>query len=317
MAEPQLFSLPRYPVRLVAQRTGLTPHLLRAWERRYHVVAPTRSEGGHRLYSDLDIERLRRLRRLTDRGHTIGQIAQLPLDKLVDLERSAARESGADRVEEAVQSETARAAVRAALRAARRYDAGELQSVLERTAVTHGVPAFLEDVVANVVEQIGHGWSEGSVSVAQEHLATAVVRRVLGWLLGVYQTDAPTRHLLVATPAGQVHELGAMMAAVSASAEGWKVTYLGPDVPAEDLVNAARETDADAVALSIVRPDDSGAQVEWLRAVRESLPDHVSLVVGGASALGVQGVSEELGIRVVSSLAEFRLLLHQNDGDEE
>ena len=67
--------MPRYPVRLVALQTGLTPHVLRAWERRYGVVTPTRTDGGQRLYSQLDIERLSRLRRLTERGHGIGRLA--------------------------------------------------------------------------------------------------------------------------------------------------------------------------------------------------------------------------------------------------
>jgi DNA-binding transcriptional MerR regulator len=78
---------PRYPVRLVALRTGLTPHVLRAWERRYAVVSPSRSSGGQRLYSDLDIERLRRLRRLTARGHAISRIAALPLDEWTRLDQ--------------------------------------------------------------------------------------------------------------------------------------------------------------------------------------------------------------------------------------
>ena len=80
---------PRYPVRLVALRTGLSPHVLRAWERRYHVVSPTRTDGGQRLYSDLDVERLLRLRRLTEQGHAIGRIALLPLPELVRLEEEA------------------------------------------------------------------------------------------------------------------------------------------------------------------------------------------------------------------------------------
>src|SRR5919112_1464562 len=77
---------PKYPVRLVALRTGLTPHVLRAWERRYGVVSPARTMGGQRLYSDFDIERLRLLRRLTHRGHAIRWIASLPVAELAKLD---------------------------------------------------------------------------------------------------------------------------------------------------------------------------------------------------------------------------------------
>src|SRR6185312_15063414 len=82
-------SAARYPVRLVALRTGLSPHLLRAWERRYRVVTPRRSEGGQRLYSDLDIERLAQLKRLVEGGHAISRIASLPLEALAELEEAA------------------------------------------------------------------------------------------------------------------------------------------------------------------------------------------------------------------------------------
>ena len=87
---------PRYPVRLVSVRTGLSPHVLRAWERRYGVVSPTRTEGGQRLYSDLDVERLVRLRRLTDRGHAIRRIATLPLAQLARMDEEAAAEQDRD-----------------------------------------------------------------------------------------------------------------------------------------------------------------------------------------------------------------------------
>jgi len=230
-----LFSSPRYPVRLVALRTGLSPHVLRAWERRYGVVSPTRSGGGQRLYSDLDIERLLRLRRLTERGHAIGRIATLPLAELARMEDQSA--GGTDETD-SWKGDAARAAVEAALRATRRLDPLEMQAVLERAAVTLGVSVFVDRVVGPLLNRIGHGWSERSVSVAQEHMASAVVRRVLGWLLRVYEvkTDAP--RVVVATPPHHAHEIGALMAAATAAAEGWSVTYLGPDLPIADLVSA-------------------------------------------------------------------------------
>ena len=94
MTDPNSSSSPRYPVRLVALRTGLSAHVLRAWERRYAVVSPTRTEGGQRLYSDLDIERLLHLRRLTERGHAIGRIASLPLAELARIEDETAAGTG-------------------------------------------------------------------------------------------------------------------------------------------------------------------------------------------------------------------------------
>src|SRR5688500_189796 len=213
---------PRHPVRLVAARTGLTPHVLRAWERRYRVVEPARSEGGQRLYSDLDIARLRLLHRLTELGHGIGRLAALPLAELERLAREAAPAEAPPLIPDSAPDFR-----EAVLRAVRRLDAGDLHSVLERAVVTIGVPAFLDTVAGPSLQDIGRGWREGSLTVAHEHLATAVFRRVLGWIMATYEVHAAAPRIVVATPPRQLHELGAMLVAAAAAAEGWGVTYLG------------------------------------------------------------------------------------------
>jgi MerR family transcriptional regulator, light-induced transcriptional regulator len=317
--EPVDLQTTRYPVRLVALRTGLTPHVLRAWERRHAVVTPTRSEGGQRLYSLLDIERLRRLRLLTDRGHAIGRLASLSLDALTRLDAetaeddakappSAGRTSGGHPADRA-HAETVREFTMAALRATRRLDAADLQAVLERAAVTLGVPDFLDQVVATALEDIGHGWAEKSVSVAQEHMATSVFRRVLGWLLRVYEVTGPAPRLVVATPPGQVHEMGALMVAVSAAARGWGVTYLGPDLPVADLIGAAGPTGARAVAISVVYISDHGDLLAALRETRAGLPERVPLLLGGAAAPEIRPQAEAAGLVVIDSLPDLRALL--------
>ena len=317
MTSPTDRHAPRYPVRLVASRTGLSPHVLRAWERRYQVVTPTRSEGGQRLYSDLDIERLQLLTRLTDRGHAIGRIAGLPLEELARLDREASPPRlPVDRATDG-EADGAGGSVEAALAAARRYDAAELQAVLERAAVTLGVPAFLEDVAVPVVDRIGHGWAEGTVSVAQEHMATAVLRRILSWLMGVFEVHGAARQavvakqLLVATPPSQVHELGALLVAVSAAAEGWRVSYLGADLPAGEIIAAARDTAADVVALSVVYDAGEPSLIPALREVRDGLAEHVPLIVGGAAASRQRRQAEAAGAVVVDSLPDFRALLRR------
>jgi len=312
---------PRYPVRLVALRTGLTPHVLRAWERRYGVVVPSRSEGGQRLYSERDVERLRLLRRLTERGHAISRLAALPLDELNRLDAALpSREAEAVAGRPArggpygaveVSREAAGEFAAGALRATRRLDAAELQALLERAAVTLGVPAFLDAVVAPALEEIGHGWTERSVTVAQEHMATDVFRRVLGWLLRVYEAHGTAPRLTVATPPGQRHELGALMVAASAAAEGWAVTYLGPDLPVADLLSAAAQTGARAVGLSVVYPSDEVRLRAIVQETRAGLPEGVPLVIGGAAAAEVLPEAGAAGVLVMDSLSEFRALLQR------
>ena len=168
--------LPRHPVRVVAQRSGLSTHVLRAWERRHQVVSPARSDGGPRLYSDADIERLTLLRQLTSHGGAIGQLAQLPREELARL----ARADQAERVGEgAAEGEGEAARWReSALRAIEALDGVSLRRQLERGVVALGVHPFLDRVVTPVLIEVGQRWRSGAMGIAHEHLATAVFRQV-------------------------------------------------------------------------------------------------------------------------------------------
>ncbi|MDQ3137687.1 MAG: MerR family transcriptional regulator, partial [Gemmatimonadota bacterium] len=156
--------LPRHPVRVAANRTGLSTHVLRAWERRYGAVTPTRTDGGQRLYSDIDLERLTLLQALTAGGAPISQMAQLPiaeLRRLAEAGRTAAaasaREPGADEQRFL------------ALRAMEALDSAGLRRVLERGAMSLGVPRLLDEVVSPLLIEIGEGWRAGRMTIAQEH----------------------------------------------------------------------------------------------------------------------------------------------------
>jgi DNA-binding transcriptional MerR regulator/methylmalonyl-CoA mutase cobalamin-binding subunit len=287
-------------------RTGLTPHLLRAWERRYGVVSPSRSAGGQRLYSDLDIQRLKLLRRLTERGHSIGRLAGVPL---ADLQRTA-REEDLPTVREARElKEGSEEFTSVALSAVRRLEGGELQAVLEKAAVTLGVPGFLDQVASTALQKIGQGWADGTVSIAQEHLASAVFRRVFGWILEVYEVRNGAPRLVVATPPRHVHELGAMLAADAAAAEGWDVTYLGADLPVADIVASARQVGANAVALSVIYPKVDAGLISDLDQLRGGLDRHAPLLLGGAAAVEDRDRLTSLGALIVGSLPEFRSTL--------
>jgi methanogenic corrinoid protein MtbC1 len=285
------------------------------------VVSPARTEGGQRLYSDLDIERLQLLRRLTDRGHAISRIAALPIAALAGLdEETGGAEAGGASPEgdgrrpdeaEAVRTRSVGESIAAVLRATRRLDAAGLQAVLEQAALTLGVPVFIDDVVAPALMRVGEGWAEGSVSVAQEHMATAVFRRILGWLFRVYEVGGTAPRLVVATPPGQVHELGALMVAASAAAEGWGVTYLGPDLPVTDLLSAVAQTGARAVAISAVYVAQRVDLLAALSEMRAGLPEQVPLIVGGTATSEIAAEAEAGGALVIASLPELRATLRR------
>ena len=306
----QISEAPRHPVRVTALRTGLTPHVLRAWERRYHIVHPSRSEGGQRLYSDLDVQRLKLIRSLSQRGHSLAQLGSASLE---DLERRAQEDSGSRSLapQPPVKDTGAEEIKAAVLEAARRLDAAQLQVILEQAAVNLGVLDFLEQVAGPSLQRVGQGWSDGNVSVAQEHLATAVFRRVLGWILRVYEVSHAAPRLVVATPPRQAHELGAMLAAAAAAAQGWEVTYLGADLPIGDIVAAAKQVDAMGVALSIVYPASDPGLVSSLEQLRAGLDMRSALLLGGGAAAQDRERLTALGAQVIDSLPEFRAALQR------
>ncbi len=306
----------RHPMRVVTRRTGLSADLLRAWERRYDVVAPARSEGGRRLYSDADIERLRLLYRATLAGRSIGQVADLPTEALAALVRrdvTADAEAGLGSPGAPARDSGALPAATDflddAFRAVARLDATALDAVLRRAAVTLPVAALLDAVVVPLLERVGTGWREGTLRPVHEHLAAAVLRRVLERIVESAASPFATANLVVATPTGQVHEFGALLVAATATAEGWRVTYLGPDLPAEDIAEAAIRTRARAVALSIVYPTGDPAVGDEMRRLRNAMPKDITVLVGGAGATAYGSSLAEISAVALNSLADLRVAL--------
>jgi DNA-binding transcriptional MerR regulator/methylmalonyl-CoA mutase cobalamin-binding subunit len=278
---------PRHPIRVVAQRTGLSPATLRAWERRYQVVEPGRSAGGQRLYSDRDVERLRRLHQLTEAGRPISLVASLPDEALEELQ---AEDRGRRYVPPAPPStpgttvHAADAMVASALERVGALDGDGLEAVLRRATVTLGGYAFLEDVVTPLLHRVGEAWARDALGPAHEHLCTGVIEGVLAWLHEPVAGGADGPRLVVATLPGERHGLGAMLVAAAAGLEGWQVTYLGVDLPAAEIARAARMVGARAVALSVVNADATDLAVEGLGELRLALGPGVGLLVGGGAA---------------------------------
>ncbi len=301
---------PRHPIRVVSERTGLSPDVLRAWEKRYGAVAPPRREGaGQRLYSDADVERLRLLRRVTHAGRSIGQVAALGDDALAALAREDDAQRAATPAAANGTEGSAAGYLERALAATRALDGATLETVLRRALVLLGADAFIDEVAGPFLRRVGDEWAARAVGVAHEHLSSAVLRRVLGIVTDAGSAAAAAHTVVVATPAGQVHELGALLAAAAAASAGWRVVYLGADLPAPEIAATAADTGAGVVALSVVLPRDAAATAAELRALRRALPPGVELIAGGEGAREMPAVLHDAGIRFLPDFAEFRRAL--------
>lgn len=302
----------RHPIKVVVRRTGLSADVLRAWERRYGVIEPDRSASGRRLYSDDDIERLRLLRLATLGGRSIGSVSRLSTAELARLVRNDEAElTRVPTAEEPPSDPETAALLETCRRAVVELDAVGLQRALGRAAVTLGAARLLDGLVVPLLSEIGERWSAGEISVAHEHVASAAVRQVLGGLLQAAPLDAGAPEALFGTPAGERHELGSLMAAATAAAAGWRVVYLGPDLPTDDLLVAVSRHRPRLLALSLMTDARSPDTVRALTDLRRRLPTDVALVVGGRGVAQYDDTLASLDAVRVDGLAGFRLFLER------
>jgi DNA-binding transcriptional MerR regulator len=303
--------IPRHPIRVVSQRTGLPPATLRAWERRYGVVKPGRSEGRQRLYSDQDVLRLTRLRLLTEAGRSISSVAALTDEEAEALlQEDRVTRATTTSVEHPNGAESA-AMVEEGFRLALQLDGEGLERLLRRAAVTLGAGAFLEHVATPLLHRVGSSWNRGEMHPAHEHLCTAVLERVLTWLSEPTPAESDAHRLVVTTLSGERHGLGAMLVAAAAGLEGWRVTHLGTDLPPGDIARAAAALGARAVALSVVHVSDPVATSRDLAALRAALPRGTVLLLGGGGVEALEGDLLPPGALVLKGIEPLRAVLEE------
>ena len=264
--------MPAYPIATVSRMTGLSIDTLRAWEKRYGLVAPARDASGLRRYSDDDVARLELARAATALGHPIRWVAKHSDDQL----RALIRAPGA------AADEAGEPTVRAVLEHLGRYDTVRAERALNAAALLMPGDAFVLAVLAPLLRTVGSLWEAGRVSVAQEHLISQVVRNVLARLVATRATSDACAMLFL-TPPGELHELGIHLAATLLALRGERPCMLGAAVPASDVVAAARFLQPRAVVVGTAPSLEASALTAFLHELDAKLPQRISLLVGGDS----------------------------------
>lgn len=295
--DEQIIAEAKYPIRAAARLTGLSVDTLRAWERRYEAVRPERIGRG-RFYTDDDIRRLSLLREVVEKGHAIGQVASLADEQLEEL--AMAEPAAIDELP--ARSNLDLGSLYAAIT---RYDAAAVDRDLARYAALLSPRDLIHHIVQPMLQWIGHQWEVGNLSIAQEHVASTSLRNLLGTLARIYAPTRAVRSILFATPTGERHEFGILSAAMLAAGGGLGTVYLGVDVPAEEIVRAAKATSVDAVVLGVVVPTDEAMTIDSVRRVREGLPDGVELYAGGCPPRECGDALEAAGARYLESFGDL------------
>jgi methanogenic corrinoid protein MtbC1 len=274
------------------------------------LVKPLRTETNRRLYSEEDITLLTLLREATHSGHSIGSIADLDQNGLRRLLGKEPSDSKVviDKFTDPAVNQSGRY-LEESIRAVVNFDAVALERLLLRASADLTQPVLIRDLVIPMLEKIGELWQKGSIGIMHEHLATAIIAPFLSNLRNAYRPDENAPVLIVCTPPGQLHELGALIIALVAAAEGWRVVYLGMDTPAVEIAAAAVKENSQVVALSIIYPPMDPVLIQELLKLPTALPVGVDIVVGGRGTVNYQEIIDRIGAKRINRLEDFRRYL--------
>ena len=253
-----------YEIHEVAELSGLGAARLRAWERRYEVVRPRRMANGYRAYTADQVALLRAFARLIESGERIGELVARPREDV--LSQAEARAVGG----------TSQAAL---LDAVRTFDRERLEGLVAQQLALRGLRAFAEEVVLPLAQSVGDLWALGKIPIAAEHLASEVVLHALKGGLRMSRGGGPL--VVGACLPGERHEWGFLATLATAQEDGWRIHYLGADLPVQEVVEAAWTLSPRGVALSGSDPAIVRASLPALAALPGKLPPNTMAVAGG------------------------------------
>jgi MerR family transcriptional regulator, light-induced transcriptional regulator len=295
-----------YNINSVSKITGLTAFVIRAWEKRYSVVTPRRTDTNRRLYSEEDIEKLKLLKEAVDRGNSISTVAGLAVDDLKSmLVPTGNGDSSFNSDPNAPEIFFNRC-----MDAIRELSYRNLERSLIRASIDLSHPVLIEKVVLPLLREIGVCWQQGTLRVAQEHMASAVIRTFLYNLRDSYKPSEYDSRIIITTPYGQHHEFGALISALIAASEGWDALYLGPDLPASEIIAASEQLKPKVVALSIVLATDDetlNKEIEKLK----YLPEGVKLIAGGKGSTFFRSALEKANGTLLEDFNALRNFLRK------
>ena len=247
----------------LSRRSGVSPELLRAWERRYGLLQPTRSAGGLRLYSPDDLARVQAMQQHLADGYAAAEAAALASRTTSRSDDEIATPTAIDELAVALAS----------------FDDGEAQAVFDTLLARLSTDALLRDVVLPYLHELGERWERGEVSIAQEHFASTLLRgRLLGLARGWGRGIGPVAVLACAP--GEQHDLGLLAFGLALRARGWRIVYLGTDTPIPSVADAARSCGPTVVVVSAVDPRVFRRHADELR----QLALDTRLCLGGVGA---------------------------------
>ena len=298
-----------YSIGVASRLSGVPAATIRVWERRYSLPEPGRSEGGHRVYSEADVELLRAVKALVDTGERVGTIAKSDRASIIrrghDLDSAEGAASPAPTPSSPARSTTAVArmphfdeVLAAVVAAAKSFDTARAAQLLDQPLIGHHPREVVLGLYLPLLHEVGELWHRGELSVASEHFVEKLVTaRIHALIVAQPQLDRP--EALCACLPGERHEAGLLAAALILHDEGYRITYLGADLPAADLEEVVEGRTPTLVVLSSTIPPPEPELNAVKGAVRRFIDEQIPVAVGG---LGGSSFGDVDGVSVVESL---------------
>ena len=294
-----------FSINVISNACGVKPHTIRTWEKRYQVFTPERSEGGQRLYSEVDLTKAKLIVSLIEQGHTISSLARHSLQELRSLLVVKNGEvSESDKMRTYVETKKL-------VQHLAKFNIDQVASGMQYLRLSLGVKEFIFKIVLPVIHEIEKLALKGIYSVTQEHIISTIVRDQLGQINLANEGPKHERFAL-ATPEGNIHELPIMIAEIICKANRFSTNYLGASHPAECLSEAVNALKCKTIVMGVI----SSAQwnyekniVPYLESMDKYLKNNVKVVLGGGREVDFPEFKNIENVKVVKSLEDFDKML--------
>ncbi len=297
-----------FNIQVASQLSGVASATIRAWEKRYHAIVPERAENKHRLYSETDIEKLALLYKLTELGQSIGKIAHLELVELKDIYSKLMHRPYEEQYvvtphHDKIDVEKMMSNLFLALAA---YKIDIISHELDKIKSTLSPREICLNILVPLFQEIGNKVSKNEITIAQEHTLSAIVSFHMGQLIGLHYQKTLKRNelILITTPEGELHGIGILAASLLCIHYGIKFIYLGPNLPAESLAQAANALNPKAILLGITKYDVPGQPTlsDYLLKLKSYLTSSPELWLGGNVKAHAKSEMEKKRIQFFTSL---------------
>ena len=295
----------KFSINVMSTTSGVMPHTIRTWEKRYQVFTPGRSEGGQRLYSETDLDKAKLIVALIDQGHTISSLAKYSLKNLRSLLGHNNREdSESEKVFTSVE-------IKKLLKHLGNFDIDLVASGMQHLRLSIGVKEFIFKIVLPVMHEIEKLALKGVYSISQEHIITTIVSDQLHQI-NLANEGPNCNRFALATPVGNLHDLPIMIAEIICHANRVPTNYLGASHPADCLGEAVNALKCKTIVMGVISSVQWNYEkdiVKYLQSIDKYLNNTVEIILGGGYKIDFPDFENIGNIKFISSFEDFDKML--------